>query len=207
MNLKMIVLLICSSLVFSCTVRQPFEVYDGRIATGSDTGILVCSVAHTRYGIARPDPSYYIRRLGTKESIRIWGHNKLYEMTPDFTDDAGPGVVKVLQLPAGQYEIFTWGLFFNFGLSQWYESSKQPFSVPFEVKPNTLNYIGQLALTNYSLDFAERSGRDIKIAVSRMDSLQGLPVDKQDLKFVKGSGSEVQRSVETIQTPPIIHGK
>ncbi|MHC1727237.1 MAG: hypothetical protein AB9866_14725 [Syntrophobacteraceae bacterium] len=146
--------------------------------------------------------SYYMRTIGTNENIRIWGHNKLFEMSSDFEDEAGPGVVKILQLPAGNYEFHMWDLFYNLGLSQGHQYPKKPFSIPFEVKSDTINYLGQITLKNYSLVFDDRAGRDIDIAISRNPGMRSMPVFKQDLKQVKSPQAEVGRTDETVQMPP-----
>jgi hypothetical protein len=185
----------------SCAVREPFGLYDNKIQSNAGQGVIVCSLVHGKNGLTRPDPAYFIRRIGSTEEIRIFGHNKLFEVTPDFNDGPGPGVVKILQLPAGKYEFFKWDLFYNLGLAQWHEVSDQVFSIPFEVKADALNYLGQLTLENHSFQFADRESRDLEKAWARNNALRDLPMNKQELRCSSGCLSGVKKTDQVFQMP------
>ncbi len=149
-------------------IKQPYELYENQFAKGFQKGIVVCSIITP--GLIRPIPSYYIRHSGSNEFIRIYGKNTAYSQSMLSieklqADGIGPGIVKILELPSGKYELFKWDLFYNLGMVQRTDKPKREFSMPFEVKPDTINYIGQLVLNNGIFCISDKSERDIKIVL------------------------------------------
>lgn len=205
---KLIIFLISAIFLLNgCAAIWQYELRKKQFTRNVNKGILVCSVIHARYGITRPTPSYYIRRIGKNEEIRIYGYNSItqsiFAISGD-VKDKGPGIIKIMELPAGKYEIFKWQLFFNYGMSQVTETTKNEFSIPFIIKPDTINYIGQLALRDYRLICTDQSERDISKAYTKNSSLKNLETYKQILK-VKTEFEEVEESDHVIHAPPQIY--
>ena len=178
-------------------IKQPYELYENQFTKGLQKGILVCSILTP--GLTRPIPSYYIRHLDSNESIRIYGKNtsssqSMLSIKKSQADGIGPGIVKILELPAGKYELFTWDLFYNLGLVQSTTKPKREFSMPFEVKPDTINYIGQLLVNQGILYISDKSERDIKILLKSYPSLSELPINYIKLKCVSGCNGGVEKN-------------
>jgi hypothetical protein len=103
-------------------------------------------------------------------------------------DGIGPGILKILELTSGKYELYKWDLFLNLGMIQSTKYPKREFSMPFEVKPDTINYIGQLVLNTDGSIFciSDKNERDIKILLKSYPILSELPVNYIELKCVSG---------------------
>lgn len=68
--------------------------------------------------------------------------NIFYKQAPDYQAATEQGVVLVNSLPAGDYEIYNFDVFFNGGTVQKNFGSRADFSVPFTVKPGQVTYLG-----------------------------------------------------------------
>lgn len=114
------------------------------------TGILIGSFA--RSAAARPyySQTFYFKDTKTNEVHEIKSQptfNLFTGKTPDdFKSKEGNGAVFVFNLPAGQYTFFNFRLYQANGVSQQNWSSKEDYSIPFVVHPNTANYVGEIRL-------------------------------------------------------------
>jgi len=74
--------------------------------------------------------------------IIFFQKNIFYAKKPDYGNQSEEGVVLVQSLPAAEYEIFNFDIFFNAGTVQKNFSSREPFSIPFTVEVGKTTYLG-----------------------------------------------------------------
>lgn len=99
---------------------------------------------------------------------------------PDFIKSDSHGAVFTMKLPAGTYEIYSFGLFQSGGFGGWYGSMRE-FSVPFTIEGGKITYVGEYiirrvpggnveglnaigASTGAYLEFDDQQARDLAIA-------------------------------------------
>lgn len=101
------------------------------------------------------------------------------------------GFVSVLKLPPGKYELYNFSVFGGAGFGSVTWSSKQDFSVPFEVQAGKATYIGAYdctpifgegifglrALAGMYWILSDQHDRDVPIARGREPGLTQTPVD------------------------------
>ena len=194
-----VILLLLVAVACGCSFQHPLAVKDDSFIGGNEKGVIVISVRRPFYGLALPTPTYRLR--STEQTfISILAHNSK-SATP--FNESGLGFVETLELPAGSYEIYNWQLFFNLGLSQWYERATVTVSIPFRVEAGKLNYLGEIALDNYVFKFRDMRERDLKIAFGNYPFLE-----KAELVYYPPSCTEpcIVRGTkrdQTIQIPII----
>ena len=94
--------------------------------------------------------------------------------------------IVIFELPVGEYELFTWKLFFNYGLAQWEERLKDEISINFSIKPDSVNYIGELSIDNYIMRISDKGKRDLKIAFVKEPSISELSIFKYEMPCESG---------------------
>lgn len=97
--------------------------------------------------------SFYFENIETGARYNIHGQfeSGLFSFstrTPDdFTSTTANGAVFMFVLPAGKYRFNNFYLSDSMGNTVTYVSPGAPYSIPFEVLPNTANYIGEIRIT------------------------------------------------------------
>ena len=79
--------------------------------------------------------------------------------------------------------------------------------MPFSIKENSINYIGQLTLENYQLSIKDQSKRDIEEANKRNSSIENLEARVTIPKCVSGCEGALKKNNMFIHTPPPTPGK
>jgi hypothetical protein len=114
------------------------------------TGILIGSFARNPAAQAYYSQTFYFKDVKTNEVREIKSQptfNIFSGKTPDdFNTEESNGGVFAFNLPAGQYVFFNFRLYQANGFSQQNWRSKEDYSIPFEVRPNTANYVGEIKL-------------------------------------------------------------
>ena len=169
---------------------------------GQNKGLLVCSVKTDKSTLGSINPSYYIRKKGTDERLRI--HLDGLSVPKEEVENGKYCNIVIFELPAGNYELFHWNLFYNYGLIQYERQPKEEFSIAFSVKPDSINYIGELTIDHYVMRIANRKDRDIKIAIEEEPSISSLPVVKYDMPCEAGCSRKIETTNEFFYLP-IVH--
>lgn len=169
-TLRIICLLITSLAVLlaSCSFQSRYSVKDDSFINSAEDGVIVISVETPFYGMAKPKPKFHVRNMGGRPFYTILSTYSSAASSYGF----GGGFVTTLRLPAGEYEIFKWDLFFNVGLAQWYKHSDWLFSIPFKVVPGKINYLGEICLDDYKFRFRNMQDRDLEIALKNYPFLK-----------------------------------
>ncbi|MBI3528188.1 MAG: hypothetical protein HY067_09480 [Betaproteobacteria bacterium] len=111
---------------------------------GSDAGYAIIGVgaaSTTEYS----SYSFLFHHTGKKETGRFtyFQHNIFTSQKPDYSNEDETGVVEVATLPPGKYELTNFDIFSNrFGGPQIHYSSRKEFSIPFEIRPGEVVYLG-----------------------------------------------------------------
>lgn len=113
-------------------------------------GVLVGSFSRAPGSPSYYSQTFYFKSLATGELHQIKSQpvfNMLTGKTPDdFETSESSGAVFSFSLPAGRYSFVNFRLY-NGGTGfeqNW--SSKEAYSIPFEVRPNAINYVGEIRL-------------------------------------------------------------
>ncbi|SDM33750.1 hypothetical protein [Polaromonas sp. JS666] len=116
----------------------------------STNGILVGSFARSPDGPVYYSQTFYFKNVKTGEVHQIKAQptfNLYTGKTPDdFSTESSAGAVFVFSLPAGPYTFHNFRLYQANGAFQQNWSSKNDYSIPFEVQPDTVNYVGEIKL-------------------------------------------------------------
>lgn len=162
---------------------------------GPDAGHLVVALgasAETKYS------SYTLmyRKKGDKAEgmIRYLQENMFSPTKRDFDGESGNGFVAVHSLPAGEYEIYNFDVFFNGGMIQTNFGSRQDFSIPFTITPGKAVYLGDFTAVgmtgNNIFGMSVRNGayfivsdkqeRDLPVARAKMPALGSVEISVPD---------------------------
>jgi hypothetical protein len=116
-----------------------------------DGGILVGSFA--RNPKARPyySQTFYFKNVQTNKIHEIKSQQQPFNLfnsktRDDFHTATSVGGVFAFNLPAGQYVFHNFTLYESNGVFSQYWGSKQDYAIPFEVRPNATNYVGEIKL-------------------------------------------------------------
>lgn len=116
----------------------------------STNAILVGSFARSPDGPVYYSQTFYFKNLETGEVREIKAQprfNPYTGKTPDdFSTGSSTGAVFVFSLPAGRYTFHNFRLYQANGSFQQNWSSKEDYSIPFEIQPNKVNYVGEIKL-------------------------------------------------------------
>jgi hypothetical protein len=116
----------------------------------STNGILVGSFARSRDGPVYYSQTFYFKNVKTGEVHQIKAQptfNLYTGKTPDdFSTEGSAGAIFAFSIPAGPYAFHNFRLYQANGAFQQNWSSKTDYSIPFEIQPNTVNYVGEIKL-------------------------------------------------------------
>lgn len=176
--------------------------------TGADAGQLVVALgasAETKYA------SYTLmyRKKGDKAQgmVRYLQDNMFFPTKRDFDDLSENGFVAVHSLPAGDYEIYNFDVFFNGGMVQTNFGSRQDFSIPFTIKPGKATYIGDFTAVGITGNnifglpvrngayfiVSDKQGRDLPVAREKMPSLGSVEIAVPDAAAVRNPFIQAKR--------------
>jgi hypothetical protein len=114
------------------------------------SGVLVGSFARHPASPAYYSQTFYFKNLanGTIHQIKSQQEFNIFNgKTPDdFDTPESKGGVFAFNLPAGRYTLFNFRLFEGKGFGYRDFRSREDFSIPFEVRANATNYIGEIKL-------------------------------------------------------------
>lgn len=215
----------------SACAPLPYYYFENRTyARGQDKGLLLCSVKMNESDNGSINPSYYIRKIGDTEKFRI--HMRGIPVPEEKAGDEKLCKVVVFELPAGEYELFHWNLFFNYGLIQFDKEPKDEFSITFTIKPDSINYIGELTIdikpetssktqsdvgpygnavdpknsqiNKYIMEIVDRSARDLEIAADKEPSISTLPIFKCNMPCKNGCLRETKTTNGFVYLPIVV---
>jgi hypothetical protein len=151
---------------------------------GEDKGYLVLSLSAT----SKTNYSSYGLKFRSSNG-KIGGihyfQNMIGATKRDFDDQLSNGFVSVSSLPPGDYELFSFYVWENRGLSEVTWSPQREFSIPFTIKPNEAVYLGEYQAVGMTgknlfgmtvpagayLVVQDKSKRDLKIASEKNSAL------------------------------------
>jgi len=199
-------------------------------ATSPEEGYLVGSFSYTAnppsfLGLAPPrrytQYGFFLQGIskpGFKGDIGL-NYRGLGRMPPnDFTLQDGGGRVFVIPLAAGRYEFYDFLLFENAGQVQTTWKSRNPYSIPIEIKKGEALYIGEIRTVHlygknffglpisdggYFVALPEKE-RDIPLLHANFPFLRSVPVAEQVLDVTPIYGPRGQRPLEaTAESAPV----
>jgi len=166
---------------------------------GNDAGYVVAGIGST------PDSNFQNYSLifknivtGQKGSL-IFMQGSILKESPQYSDEFGVGVVKVASLPAGKYEFINYSAFSGNGMTGGtVYSAKEDFSIPFEVKPGGIIYLG-----NYQalVVFNETA---LGIKVSHWNGFKVRDASKHDLSIAQKANHNISAESFINVTPDVI---
>jgi hypothetical protein len=141
---------------------------------GADAGVLALSLGAYKgadYSIYR---LFFRTRNGKKSGDLTYNRFS----RPDYSDAYISGAIRTYSLEPGDYQIYDFELFFSNGFVEQRFSAKEPFSIPFTIKPKQTVYLGEfraMAIEGQNLFglpahagakflLSDQSARDIPIA-------------------------------------------
>lgn len=199
----LLLIILCSS----CSSPNPHPIKNS-LFNPSDTGILVVSVKN---GCSLFNPT-----RNTKYSIRSKDRKvdfmAVYDTATSKEYVIDCALVDFFNIPAGEYEIYSWTSLKMTFSSGWREKPKNEFSIPFRVEADKINYLGQILLDlDYSISFSDMKNRDIDTFYSRYPSSKDLMVVEPisyNYKRINDDDIEIIGKSQNIYTPaPMIKGK
>lgn len=151
---------------------------------GSDAGVLVLSLGAYKGA----DYSVYRLFFRTRDKSKTAQLTYSRSARPDYSNDYIAGAVRTYSLEPGEYEFYDFELFFTNGFLTEHFSAKEPFSIPFTIKPTQTIYLGEfraMPLSGSSLiglpahagakfQLSDQSARDLPLAKSQ-NSLVAIP--------------------------------
>jgi len=149
-----LVILTLSMLLTGCatTLLAPKPISTSDLS--ETNGILIGSFARDPDG-----PTYYSQTIRYKNNETGKEHeitaqlafNMFNGKTPDdFKTKDSHGGVFAFSLPAGEYTFYNFRLYQSNGYFHQNWTSIEPFDIPFTVKPNRVNYVGEIKLSPFT---------------------------------------------------------
>lgn len=148
-------------------------------AKDDDPGYLNVSVDSANLYIKSKDGNY-------KETIEIFNQLLWLSQSRLPIPDTARGDLRVLELPAGEYEIFNWNMRQG---TYWSISPREQFSIPFKVVSGESSYLGELALEVY---------RDSTLGIGRTTAVRLVISDKRERDLAHLSKVHPELPVEKI---------
>jgi hypothetical protein len=143
------VLLLCLGLAACANKLLKPDGVSGSSLTPTN-GVLVGSFARSPDGPVYYSQTFYFKNAKTGEVREIKSQptfNLYTGKTPDdFNTPGSAGAVFVFSLPAGAYTFHNFRLYQANGSFQQNWTSKEDYSIPFEIQANTVNYVGEIKL-------------------------------------------------------------
>lgn len=174
-------LILLSLILTGCSYQHTYALKDLEGVKTNKTGVVVLSINNKPYGVSTPTLSLSIRKNNGSHFTNISKYSNSAKELSYFNDN----FVEFLEFPAGEYEIYTWSLFFNHGIVDWNEHSKSHLSIPFTVEPGKINYLGEISLVNYKYIFNNAKKRDMDIVYESLPELKNIQVITHKLSCVK----------------------
>ena len=173
--MKKIILVVLISISFAGCAKNPYPINIDNSNNFAGTGFLVVSVKlDASFDLFTPtrQTSYFFRTLDGRidfVAVSNTDTNKHYGVSNS--------VVDFFNIPAGDYEIYTWSSLCSGGLSQWTETPKQDFSIPFRVEENKITYLGELIhKRDRRIYVSDMKQRDIEMAIKKYPFLSNMDI-------------------------------
>lgn len=184
----------------SCSSPNPHPITQTEYKN-ADTGILVVSVKNGCIFLSPTrNTKYCIRSKDKKIDFMA-----AYDTATSKECIMDCALIDFFNIPAGEYEIYSWRSLKTTLSSGWREKPKNEFSIPFSVEAGKVNYLGQILLDNdYSISFQDMKERDIPVLHVSYPSTQHLEVTnpiKFGLRRPNNDEIEVISKSQTIYTP------
>jgi hypothetical protein len=166
--------------------------------SGRDAGYLIVALGSS----ASTEYSRYVLLFRKKKSDQPANGNVTYvqekaftSINRDFDGRSGNGIVEVRNLPAGEYEIYNFGIYKSDGTQF---KAKDDFSIPFTINPGVATYLGEFKaekITGRNLIgmnvsagaffvIGDMQQRDIPIAKAKSAFIKSLAVAIPDVKAI-----------------------
>lgn len=137
-------------LLLGCTTNYKTPVKVSIESLNNSNGILIGSFSRDPEGPVYASQTFYFKNSTTGILHQIKSQlkpNIISSETPDdFKTSESHGGVFIFSLPAGKYSFYDFRLHQSNGPTSKTWTSK-PYSIPFEVKPNKVNYVGEIKLS------------------------------------------------------------
>ena len=146
-NMKILIIILFSLLLGGCASQPKRITNEAAQELNSTEGILLVSYARSDPKERFATESVYFRKVGTRKRYEI-GINTL-PLVPlkfDFSEDGSFGSIAVFRIPAGRYELFDYAMTQDVFGGSIIHTPSQRFSIPFEVTPNAISYLGELKI-------------------------------------------------------------
>ncbi len=176
-----------------CGTSRPDADYSGAtLSPGDPAGVVIASISRGKDMFRTNFYTLHFRNVNTKdEGTLSMSTPDLSESNFEIAENDYMGFVTSQQLPPGKYEIFNISTVVGTTVGRNTTKFRQDFSIPFEIKPGRITYIGayectpvigegffgQPAMVDMYWRLADRSTRDIAIAQRREPPLNTMPAD------------------------------
>ncbi|WP_440906509.1 hypothetical protein ACMZOO_19250 (plasmid) [Catenovulum sp. SX2] len=189
-----ILLLVCLTSGCATNNLAPHKVTQADL--NDNNGILVGSFSRDPKGPVYYSQTFRFKNLENGSLHQITSQptfNMFSGKTPDdFKTPTSNGGVFIFSLPAGKYSFYNFRLYQSNGYVNQNWSSKEPFSIPFEVKPNFVNYVGEIKLSPLSSKnflglevhdggvwiISDEEGRDLEYLVNKYPEIEFDKINK-----------------------------
>lgn len=117
-------------------------------------GVLIGSFSRNPNAPRYYSQTVFFKNLDTNEKHEIKSQQEFNifsgKTKDEFKEGVNAGSTFALTLPAGRYVLYNFNLYRPTGVGYTYYSSKTDFAIPFDVHPNSVNYLGELKLEGAS---------------------------------------------------------
>ena len=136
-----------SSLSGGCASNPKQAAQEDIDKAGPETGLVVGTYARDESGARFDNESFYFRQVGKRKRYQI-GFSTLpfVSINFDFSGADGCGNLFVIPVPAGRYEFNDFYVNYTMLGGGMTLSSEKEYSIPFEVKPGKIVYVGEIRI-------------------------------------------------------------
>lgn len=161
---------------------------------GDDAGYLVLGIGATPKS---PLMSYglIIKNTTGGRTARMFMQHGFVWDTPEYNNEFGAGIVEVLSLQPGRYELCNFSVNSIAGGGSKEQFSREDFSVPFEVKAGETVYLGNFEA---AIDFYEGL---FGIEAAEWTGFKVRSIPEHDLKIAHAENNKISTNVYTNVTP------
>jgi hypothetical protein len=167
---------------------------------GEDAGYLVLGIGATPKS---PLLSYalIIKNTTGGRTARMFIHHGFVWDTPEYNNEFGVGIVEVLTLQPGKYELCNYSVNSVSGAGSKEQFSRKDFSVPFEVKAGETVYLGNFEAR---IDFYEGL---FGIEAAEWTGFKVRTIPEHDLKIAHEENNKISTSafINVTPDPKTIH--
>ncbi len=165
---------------------------------GKDAGFLVAALGAQGGTVYDVCDLYFRKKDQSFDGRVLWGQdNFLDDRKPDFDDGTKVGIVDVIRLPPGDYELYNFRLvsrdfYVGYRKARREFKSKQDFSLPFTIRPGAGTYIGEFLAVGIKAQDKTPAGayfllsnmadRDLPIAKRKQAALSEVAAAVPDLR-------------------------